>query len=447
MYIDGFTSIFAAHGERTAIVWRDQPFSYDWLSARVSHWTRRLADERISPGTVVAVIGDFSPECLAIMLSLIENQAIIVPLNTSSPRDHPEKMAQSQAEIAVVIDAADASVVTTLGRRANHPLYADLRAQNAPGLVLFTSGTSGLPKGAVHHFPRLLEKFTVRRRALRTVNFLMFDHWGGLNTMFHTLSNAGTVLTTTDRSPSAICAFIERYRIELLPASPTFFNLLLMSEAYRHHDLSSLTVITYGTEPMPGATLKKLKSVFPNVKLQQTYGLIEVGVLRSQSKSDDSLWVKVGGDGYETRVVDGILQIKAAAAMLGYLNAPSPFTADGWFITGDSVEVDGEFIKILGRRSELINVGGEKVYPQEVENVILELANVRDVTVYGERNAIIGNIVCARVALHHPEEPKAFAARLKEHCADRLQRFMVPVRIAFDEPQHSERFKKVRKAT
>lgn len=71
--------------------------------------------------------------------------------------------------------------------------------------------------------------------------------------------------------------------------------------------------------------------------------------------------------------------------MLGYLNAPSPFTDDGWFITGDSVEVNGEYLKILGRKSELINVGGEKVYPQEVENIILELGNVREVTVYGEK--------------------------------------------------------------
>jgi long-chain acyl-CoA synthetase len=67
---------------------------------------------------------------------------------------------------------------------------------------------------------------------------------------------------------------------------------------------------------------------------------------------------------------DGLLEIKAKSAMRGYLNAESPFTPDGWFKTGDAVEVDGEYIKILGRKSELINVGGEKVYPAEVESVI-----------------------------------------------------------------------------
>ena len=99
-----------------------------------------------------------------------------------------------------------------------------------------------------------------------------------------------------------------------------------------------------------------LNKIFPQVKILQTYGLIELGVLRSKSKKNDSLWVKIGGEGYKTRIIDGILQIQARSAMLGYLNAPSPFTEDGWFKTGDTVEVDGEYIKILGRKSEIINV-------------------------------------------------------------------------------------------
>ena len=79
-------------------------------------------------------------------------------------------------------------------------------------------------------------------------------------------------------------------------------------------------------------------------------------------KNSNSLWVKVGGEDYKTRVVNGLLEIKAKASMLGYLNAKSPFTKDGWFKTGDKVKVNGEYIKILGRESEIINVGGEKVY-------------------------------------------------------------------------------------
>jgi acyl-CoA synthetase (AMP-forming)/AMP-acid ligase II len=274
---------------------------------------------------------------------------------------------------------------------------------------------------------------------------LLFDHWGGLNTLFHTLSCGGVVLSLHERSPEKVCAFIEKHKIELLPASPTFLNLLILSESYKNYDLSSLKLITYGTEPMPESTLKRIKEIFHSVKLQQTYGLIELGVLRSKSKSEDSLWVKIGGEGYSTRVVDGILQIKADSAMLGYLNAPSPFTEDGYFITGDAVNVEGEYLKILGRKSELINVGGEKVYPVEVENVIIQFHNVSDVTVFSEKNPITGNIVCARISLINPVDKKEFIKNLKKYCRERLQSYKVPVKVFItNEIQHTERFKKKR---
>ena len=83
--------------------------------------------------------------------------------------------------------------------------------------------------------------------------------------------------------------------------------------------------------------------------------------------------------------------------MLGYLNAPSPFDADGWFNTQDLVETDGDYIRILGRKSELINVGGEKVHPTEIENVLLQLDNVKDVTVRGRPNPITGEVVAAKI--------------------------------------------------
>jgi acyl-CoA synthetase (AMP-forming)/AMP-acid ligase II len=263
--------------------------------------------------------------------------------------------------------------------------------------------------------------------------------------MLHILSNCGTLITVQDRSPDAVLVAVEKYQAELLPTSPTFINLILLSEAYKRHDISSLKTVTYGTEPMPESTLKRFHELFPEIKLQQTYGLSEVGILRSKSRDSESLWVKIGGEGFETRVVDNILQIKAQSAMLGYLNAASPFTEDGWFITGDEVEVDGEYMRILGRRSELINVGGEKVYPAEVESVIQAIPNVAEVSVYGEKNPITGSMVCALVKLREAEDEQQVKLRIKKVCAASLPRFKVPVRITFtQDEQHSERFKKMR---
>ena len=220
---------------------------------------------------------------------------------------------------------------------------------------------------------------------------------------------------------------------------------MLLSGGYKNYDLSSLKIISYGTEPMPEITLKRLNKAFPDVNLIQTYGLIELGVMSSKSKKDDSLWFKVGGKGYKTRIVDGILHIKAKSAMLGYLNASSPVTDDGWFITGDEVLQKGNYIKILGRKSEIINVGGEKVYPQEVENVIQEMDNVAEVTVFGEKNSIIGNIVCAKIRLETNENKKQFIMNVKEFCQSKLETFKVPVKVLLsDENLYSSRFKKLR---
>ena len=429
-----------------AIIWNNTFFSYKQLVALYDEAIEFLRKQGIQGGEVVALIGDFTPNTIALMFALIQNKNIIVPFNYNFKESELIKLeiAQVQRIITVNINTDEYQVENKNGN-GQHPLYESIRANNHPGLILFTSGTSGEPKGAVHDFSRLLEKFYIPRKSLRTVNFLLFDHWGGLNTMFHTLSNGGVVLTIKDRDPDSICAFIEKHKIELLPASPTFLNLLLISEAYKNYDLSSLRLITYGTEPMPLSTLEKLKMTFPDIKLQQTYGLIELGVLRSKSKSDNSLWVKVGGEGYELRVINDLLEIKAESAMLGYLNAPSPFTEDGWFITGDQVEVDGEYLKILGRKSEIINVGGEKVYPQEVESVIQELDNVAEVTVFGEKNAIIGNIVCAKVRLINDEDQKVFTTRLKLYCKQRMKSYKVPVKVILSkDEQFNDRFKKKR---
>jgi len=235
--------------------------------------------------------------------------------------------------------------------------------------------------------------------------------------------------------------------VEVLPVSPTFLNMLLLRESYKKYDLSSLKYITYGAEVMPKITLERCVELFPQATLLQKYGTTEVGTLRSKSRSSDSLWMKIGGEGYQIRVVDGILQIKADSAMLGYLHSPSPFTKDGWFVTGDAVETDGDFLRVLGRESDIINVGGDKVYPAEVENVIKQLDEIADVTVYAESNPIMGNIVCARIAPVNLVDRQTLARQVKVHCKQFLEPYKIPVRITLVEAdqQVTARFKKNRK--
>jgi acyl-coenzyme A synthetase/AMP-(fatty) acid ligase len=446
MHVDFLLERFRAAGNAPAIVWRDQVVNYGWLADETTRMQGLLADRGVPAGAVAGVEADFSPRAVALLLALIERGAIIVPLTTSVEEKKPEFRAVAEVEYRVALDANDELQIEPTGVTATHELIVGLKKAGHPGLILFSSGSTGKSKAALHDIVPMLEKFTVQRHTLRTITFLLFDHIGGFNTLLYNLSNAGCIVTVQDRQPETVCRAIAQHRVQLLPTSPTFLNLLLVSEAWKHHDLSSLETVTYGTEVMPQSTLDRYVAAFPKVKLQQTYGLSEVGILRSKSRSSDSLWVKVGGEGFETRIAEGMLEIKARSAMLGYLNAPSPFTADGWFKTGDAVEVDGEYIKILGRKSELINVGGEKVYPAEVESVLQTMPGVEDVAVTGEKNAITGHIVFARVKLSGDEALPAFRARMREYCAGKLPRFAVPQRVELvDRTLHGERFKKMRR--
>jgi len=159
--------------------------------------------------------------------------------------------------------------------------------------------------------------------------------------------------------------------------------------------------------------------------------MIELGVLRAQSLGNDSLWVKLGGEGYKLRVVEGILQIKSESTMLGYINAPSPITEDGYFITGDMAEQNGEYYKILGRKSDLINIGGQKVYPSEVEAVLLGIIGVSDASVKGEMHKIFGNIVAADIVPKNKIDHNELLRLIKRECALKLQNFMIPTRVRF----------------
>jgi long-chain acyl-CoA synthetase len=441
-----FLDTFEVYNGQTALIWHNISYTYSQLLARINHW--RVALKDFSQGTIVGLESDFSPETIAILFTLIEKNVIVVPLDINHSNKNSKKIEIAQIDYLIKIVNECEIIITKISPVVidKNDLYKTIQQRGVPGLVLFTSGSSGEPKGAVHDFSKLLAKFHVKRNALLTINFLLFDHWGGLNTLFHVLSNGGSVIVLENRNPDYVCELIEKYKAELLPTSPTFLNMLVLSRAYERHSVKSLKVISYGAEPMPESLLKHLNTLFPNIKLQQTYGLIELGVMRSQSQDNGSLWVKIGGEGYQTRVLDGILQIKSDSAMLGYLNAKSPFTEDGWFITGDSVEVDGEYVKILGRKSEMINVGGEKVFPQEIENVILEIPDVEDVLIYSEFNPITGKIVCAEVKYSALTSKKEAVKIIKTHCRLKLESFKIPVKIIFsDETFESYRLKKKRK--
>ena len=432
--------LFEQYGDWTAIISRDRPCSYRELRQLSLQW---IEDLDLPEGSVVSLYGDYSPQSVALLLALLQRGHVVCPLTSGFDRQKDELYEVAQVSAEIVIDDDDQVRFVDVGHQVDHPLLLSLRG--SCGLVLFSSGATGKSKAVVHDGRRLLEKFATPRRPKVTIPFMLFDHIGGINTVLHALCSGGTAVIAPDRSPATICRLVEAHGVQVLPTSPTFVNLLLLGD-HDAHDLSSLEILAYGAERMPEASLARLAAAFPDVKLIQNYGLSEVGIMRTKSESNDSLWVKLGGDGFETRVRDGLLEIKSKTAMVGYLNAESPFTEDGWVKTGDRVETRGEYFRILGRQSDIIIIGGEKVYPAEVEDLISTMPDVLDVVVSKEANAITGNIVKAQVQLATDEKRSAFRKRMAAFLKDRLAPFKIPQKVQVTQSAlHNARFKKERK--
>ncbi len=445
MAIERLLGLFDKYAEQTAIVWRGCCYTYVWLSKETQKWVDTLRSRQdIEAGSVVGLSGDYSPRSLALLLALLECRCIVAPLTQGFDRQKEDFHEIAEVCTEIVVNDADEVEFVRVGHSPKHPLLAKLRNSGSGGLILFSSGSSGNNKAVVHDAARLLNKFATPRRATVTIPFMLFDHIGGVNTVLHILSSGGTAVITPQRDPATVCALVAAHKVEVLPTTPTFINLMLLGD-FSRYDLTSLKVLAYGAERMPEASLKRLQTALPDVQLIQNYGLSEVGIMRSQSESSGSLWVKLGGDGFETRVRDGHLEVKAQTAMLGYLNAPSPFTEDGWLMTGDLVETKGEYVRILGRSSDIIIIGGEKVYPAEIEDVIADMADVIEVVVSAESNAITGQIVKAEVRLSTGEKRSAFRKRMAAFLANKLAPYKVPQRVVLSKrPLHNSRFKKSR---
>lgn len=391
----------------------------------------------IAPGEVVALVGDVDAPSLAALLALMDRGAVIMPLSEASAAQH-----------AYFLEAGNANVVIRQGRVTRlreglptHPLLRALRERAHAGLILFSSGSTGRPKAILHDFSRFLARYATPRPAWKTLNFLLFDHIGGLNTLFHTLYNGGLIVRPSGRTPVAVMEDIRHHAVELLPTTPTFLRFWALEGIPAPVELPSLRLITYGTERMDQHTLSLVADALPGVDIRQTYGMSELGILRVRTRKRDELWIEVGGEGVESKIVDGELHLRAQNRMEGYLNAPSPFDAEGWYATGDLVECDGPWLHILGRRDMVINVGGLKVLPAEVEHAALSFPGMRLARARGCPNPLTGmhvELLCELEA-----GVQADRTALLAHLGATLPRHAMPLRIVFGKATVGHRCKQL----
>ena len=431
--------------DRLAFAWQGGSATYGRLRELVQAALGALALRGVPRGAAVGIVGQHGPASAAWMLASAQAGCTAVPLSGNTA-EHPARLGLVSA--AMVVSCAAESWDVAPGPGGPTPsMLASLAARGRAGLVLFSSGTSGEPKAMVQDLAVLLASYAGRKPSnLPVCILLQFDHIGGLNTLFGTLAAGATVVVPASLNPGDVAAAIERHKPAVLPASPTFLNLLLVSGEPTRRDLSSLRLITYGTEPMPGPLLARLRVAFPRARFVQTFGTSETGIARTESPDPGSLFFRFADPDQEWKIVEGELWLRSRTQVLGYLNAPSDrFTADGWFRTGDRAEAGPEgTLRVLGRAGEMINVGGEKLMPQEVEAIILGVAGVLDCRVRGEPSALTGQTVVADVVPAPGFDPEALRSAVRSACRSALARHKVPTRVVFVDSVTSDRGKKSR---
>ncbi|MGZ3729528.1 MAG: ANL family adenylate-forming protein [Bdellovibrionota bacterium] len=388
----------------------------------------------IPPGSVVAAeIARYDAASVALLLALGARKAVIIPVYGGAPDE--ASVAAVGSEFLVSGASAGALKVTHNGKRSIHPLLEEIRQRGHAGLVVFTSGTTGKPKGALHDFDLLLGALMegAKPRLKRVAAFNHVNRIAGIYMLFSSIASGSSLVNLPSRQAMTVAETIQKFRIQVLPCAPSFLSLFLLSRPAEKFDLSSLELINYGSEPMNDFVLAALREMLPAVTLRQVFGTTEIGLIKTKTISSDSPFFLSGDPSVKMRVRDGVLEIKTPRAMMGYLNESDGDLAErdneGWLSTGDSAVESEAGIRVLGRMREAINVGGRTVSPILVEGVIQSMPNVAEVTVCAEENMLLGHIVKALVCLKSPQDLSEFRSALWAFCRGKLEKHQIPQKV------------------
>ncbi len=292
-------------------------------------------------------------------------------------------------------------------------------------ITIFTSGTTGQPKKIIHSIATLSK--AVRKSDANIGQIWGFaynpTHIAGLQVFFQALLNQNTLVNIFNSSRREVYEAIEKYAITNLSATPTFYRLLMPYEK----EFITLKRVTFGGEKSDEKLHQNIIKIFPNAKINNIYASTEAGSLLV-SKGE---FFKIPFEFRDKfKIVNQELLIYKS--LLG--QSEDLLLEDGYYKTGDMIEFVDEtmiFFRFIGRKNELINVGGYKVNPSEVEQAIFNMQEVQQVMVYGKPNSVLGNILCAEIKLN--EGNILDESKIRFYLSEKLQDFKIPRRIQFVE--------------
>ncbi|MGY6500969.1 MAG: class I adenylate-forming enzyme family protein [Acidimicrobiales bacterium] len=488
------------YGDRRFVVYEDEAWTFAEHHELVARYAHRLIDDiGVRPGDRVAIAMRNYPEWIATFWATAAVGGIAVPLNAWWTAGELEYALADSGATVLVADEQRATMldehlgstavstrIVARGEVAGWLPFAEVVGHSGPtelpdvaidpdddATIFYTSGTTGVPKGAVGthrnictitanaqfalargalQAGRELPPPTERPQAGRLLSVPLFHVTGCHATMVGSTAAGSKLVMMYRWNPERAIELIEREKLTAFGGVPSMVWEVLESPAFADADLSSVTQIGYGGAPAPPELVRRITEHFPAAAPGNGYGLTETSSVAISNGGADYV-AKPHSIGLPLEVVDlrvvdptgadvpsgdvGELLIKGPNVVRGYWNKPDETAAsfvDGWLHTGDLASIDDEgFVTLADRAKDVIIRGGENVYCAEVEGVLYEHPAVTEVTIIGVPHRVLGEEVGAVVVLRPGRS--ASVEELQTHVRERLAGFKVPTHVWFrDEP-------------
>ena len=406
--------------EKTSII-SDREYSYNELNEMANSFACGLAGRKH-----VGILADNSVNFIAAYLGILRAGATAVLISTKLPESVQEYIIEdSKCELVLTEKnffeffkvGAEVSVTVT---------------ENDPALILYTSGSTTLPKGVVIPHKHL---WTINQKAknplLPKVRMLVAApcyHMNGLSNVEVGLAGQATIVLMSRFEAKEAVQLIQQHRINYISSVPTMIALLLQEDV---KELTTIKHIAMASAPVSETLYKSIKETFPGVSVSIAYGSTEAGpglFGRHPSLPTPELSVGYPAPGIDYRLVNDVLEIKSPSMMLNYSNGNSRFTPDGYFITNDifRIDIDG-FYYFVGRADDMFVSGGNNVYPRKVETVLESHPSVLESAVIPLEDSIKGVKPYAFVTVRS----EVTEDEIKEHALQTLSYNECPRKIWF----------------
>ncbi|MDQ0337367.1 long-chain acyl-CoA synthetase [Caldalkalibacillus uzonensis] len=467
--------------DKVALVSNDHRLSYGDFWVRSEHIAGNLQKQYgIFKGDRIAVLLGNSIEFALIVFACARLGAILVPLNTRLQEKELKHMILNSKPKAIFVDEEFVPKMNTLKNEVNqlnahyfligketssdYLSFKQLEQQSQldtvsvheddPFFLMYTSGTTGLPKGALGTHLGVIHSVLSYENVLKTnaltktlIAVPLFHVTGLIGQLIHMVRVGGTSVLMRRYKTDPFLELISKEKISFLFNVPSIYIMMMSSEQFRLHEYSSVTCIAYGGASMPTEAIFKLRKYFPHAHLHNCYGATETSSPTTimPQKYDDSKLASVGKPvpGAELKIVnedgeeqplgeEGELLIKGPMVIGGYWKnkqANKAAFVEGYWRSGDMAKIDEDgFVYILDRKKDMINRGGEKVYSIEVENVLHQHPDILEAAVIGIPHPIYGEVVKAFVVTNNKLLSED---NIKEFVSEKLADYKVPAKIEF----------------